>query len=175
MFSFRRGVIPLLNPDALSPLSGGLDKKRTYEVVLLSQLVPGLMAWRVWLKLLLAFLLRTINNYGRIHAWVDVYTHMCTHRAIHTHMDTPSLCGATGSKHSVARLIIVIRGDERVDLGTPLTGILNHNIQHPVSNRFSYSLLSIHYSHDAMCLLYIQRWRLLHALRSLSYAHKCTH
>lgn len=69
-----------------------------------------------------------------------MYTH--THTGTHIRIDTPTLCGATGSEHSVARLIIVIRRDERNDWGTPLTGILNQNIQLPL--HFSYSLLSLH-------------------------------
>lgn len=69
-----------------------------------------------------------------------MYTH--THTGTHTHIDTPTRCGATGSERSVARMIIVIRRDERVDWGTPLTGILNHNIQLPLSLHFLYLLLS---------------------------------
>lgn len=56
-----------------------------------------------------------------------IHTHM--HR-MRTHTATPTLCGATGSECSVARLIIVITRDEReLSEGTPLTGILKHNIQ----------------------------------------------
>lgn len=68
-------------------------------------------------------------------------------------MDMPTLCGATGSERSIARLIIVIRRDERVDWGTPLTEILNHNIQLPLSHHVSYSLLSFQ--------SFIPPWRLV--------------
>lgn len=54
-------------------------------------------------------------------------------------MDPPALCGATGSVCSVERLIIVISRDEGVDWGTPLTGILNHNIKLPLSLIFFFT------------------------------------
>lgn len=50
--------------------------------------------------------------------------------------DTPTRCGVTGPGNSVARLIIVTKSDEKVDWGTPLTGILKHNTQLPPSLHF---------------------------------------